>query len=250
MFGKVIESVIARFALRALKKGPVYRAAIDEIRGTLANKSTCLGKIMSQSQKDDLAAQIISEVIAVVTAPDPIMANRERLVNYVLQLAKFLVLVLAPLSDEEEDVTGLRGRPGITGELRAYIPELAQKDEFLKEHLWAHLDNPTSQDIDDLCDAQYQLFHFMTTVFNRTRVALGDHHPSPEKDWYRPFVAAMCACEEHNYRKAIGLPDILAQQDNWADLAALTYLTFAKIVMSDAKYPNFEWEERYKRENA
>lgn len=242
MLGKIFDNLRARLALRSLGKNPVYQAAIAAIRETLADDSKGLGKHASQKFKKDLAERLIREVGEVVTAQNPVMANREKLASYVLEMAKYQVLVLPSPNEPEEEVTGLRGRPGITGELRAHLKEIAEKDKDIKELAWS-LDNRTPQDLYEACHFKYWVAGFMANVFHCTRIALGDNHPSPEKDWYRPFVAAMCAWEEHNFREVIGLPDVLATQDNYGSIAALKYSTFLDTVMGGAKYPNFEWED-------
>jgi len=70
--------------------------------------------------------------------------------------------------------------------------------------------------------------------------------PSPEKDWFRPFVEAMCAVEEARYRKQLGLPDVLNQSDSYGDIAPLKYPTFMNFVFDSAcRFPNLAWEDHY-----
>ena len=140
----------------------------------------------------------------------------------------------------------MRGRPGISGELKAHLKEIAEKDKEIRELAWS-LDNP--EQLYNACLLRYWTAAFLANGFNRTRIALGDHHPSREKDWFRPFLAAMCAWEEYGYREAIGLPDILATQTGYGIVAGLRYQSFLSIVMSGAQYPNFEWEEQCKPEH-
>src|SRR5436309_161836 len=165
------------------------------------------------------------------------------------EMAKYQVLVLPSQSDSEEEITGLRGEPGITGELKAHLQEIAQKDKTIREFA-AALDNPSPEELFDACLFKYWVSGFLANLFQSTRVALGDYHPSVDKDWYRPFVAAICAWEEYNFRRAIGLPDVLATQDGLGSMAALKYSIYANIVMSGTKYPNFESEEEYAPKDA
>jgi len=246
MLDNVLTNLKARWVLKRLGKNPVYSAAINFIRETLSDTSRGLGKHASQKFKEELAERMLREVGEVLASQDPLLANRERLTGYVLQMAKYQVLILPSVEEPEDDVSGLRGRPGITGELKGHLGEIAERDREIKELAWS-LGTHTDQDLFDACLFRYWVAWFMTHVFMCTRIALGDNHPSSEKDWFRPFVAAMCAWEEHNYREAIGLPDVLATQDSYGSVAALKYSTFLNIVMSGAKYPNFEWDEHYKR---
>jgi len=242
MLGNLFKRLRGWLAVKALEKNPVYGMVFTTIRDTLTDPSKGLGKYADQEFKQELTEQILKEVAEVVSTQNPVMANRKKLADYVLKMAKYQVLILPAPNEPEEEVSGLRGKPGITGEIKAHLKEIAEKDEEIKELAWS-LDTPTVQDIYEACVVRYWVAVFKAAVFHSIRLALGDYHPTPEKDWYRPFVAAMCAWEEYNYREKIGLPDI-------SPIAALKYLSFFHVVMSGAKYPNFEWEEHYKRKRA
>ncbi|HZR02012.1 MAG TPA: hypothetical protein VFA81_02420 [Burkholderiales bacterium] len=248
MIGGLIKKLQGLWAVRSLLRNPLYQGVLSEIQATLSDETKGLGKYASREFKAEIAERALREVSEVLLSPNPVLANREKLAGYVLQLAKYQVLVLPSRTEPEEDVTGLRGQPGVTGELKAHIAAIAEKDKEIKELAWS-LDNHTEQDIYEACLFRYWVAGFLANVFHKTRILLKDHHPDPEKDWYRPFVAAMCAWEEHNYRDELALPDVLAKQDSHGDLAALKYSTFMDIVMSGARYPNFEWEESFRREN-
>jgi len=250
MLGKLFDYVRAFFAVRALEKHPVSGAAIRHIRKTFSDDSKGLGKYATQKFREDLAQRLLREVGEVITAPNPVMANREKLASYVLGLAKFQVLILPAPNEPEQETTGFRGKPGITGELKAHFKEIAEKDKDIKEFAWS-LGSPTFQQLYEACVFNCIVLGFEANLFHCTRIALGDHHPSPEKDWYRPFVDAMCAWEEHKFRKAIGLPAVLGNQDELGSIAvAAQYASFLSFVTSDAKYPNVAWEEHFKNKNA
>jgi hypothetical protein len=248
MFGKIIDSVRARWALWTLEKNPLYQLAVGEICKTLTDETKGLGKYASQKFKQELAGNILKEVTEVILAGNQVQANREKLTNAVLQMAKYQVLVLPAPSESEEDTTSLRGQPGITGELKAHIKLIAEKDKEIKELAWS-LDNPTEQDIYEACLFQCWVTNLYANVFHMLRMHLKDHPPNLEKDWFRPFVAAICAWEEHNYRKLIELPDALSKDGRSGELEALKYSTFMNMVLDGSKYPNFEWQEAYKTQS-
>jgi len=248
--GKILDHVRAFYAVRAQEKHPVYHAAIRHIRETFSDDSKGIGKHATQKFREDLALRLLREVGEVITAPYPVMANREKLASYVLGLAKFQVLILPAPNEPEQETTGFRGKPGITGELKAHLKEIAEKDKDIKEFAWS-LGSPTLQQLYEACVFNCIVLGFEANLFHCTRIALGDHHPSPEKDWYRPFVDAMCAWEEHQFRKVIGLPAVLGNQDELGfATVALQYASFLRFVTSGAKYPNFAWEEHFKNANA
>jgi len=243
MIGKLIENWKLRKALKAIQKEPIYLVAVQAGQTYLTDESQGIGKYASKEFKQKLAEEIIREVNEVILAPNQLMANREKLTAYTLQMAKYQVLILP--NEGEDDTTGLRGKPGISGELRSNLQKIVEKDKEIKELAWS-LNDPSEKDIYEACLFRYWLFHLKAHVFQTIRIALNDTHNDPEKDWYREFVAAMCAWEEHNYRKLIGLPDILEKEGGIGGLEALKYSTFMDIVLSGATYPNFEWKEAYK----
>jgi hypothetical protein len=247
MIKSLVDKWRAKQALKGLEKNPLYQVAIHTIRETLSDKSAGLGKNASQKFKEELAGDILKVVTEVVLADNQIMVNRVKLADAVVMTAKFQVLVMPSEIESEEEVTGLRGKPGITGQLKAQIREIAEKDETIKRLAWS-LDNPTDKDIYEACLFQYWTYGLSAQVHQMLRLQLNDYHQDPQKDWYRPFMEAMCAWEEHNFREAIGLPGILAEQDEYGSNAALKYSTFINMVLDGSKYPNFEFQEYYSHE--
>jgi hypothetical protein len=189
-----------------------------------------------------VAEEMIEEVAKVVTSPDPRMANRERLTSCVIELAQFQVLVIDP--HPAEDPTGLRGQPGITGELKAHLLELAQKDKGLREFMHAF---PTPKSVDDVWNpvlGQYRINYAWTTVYHTLRFAFDDVNHAEGKDWFKPFVAAMCAWQEHEYRELLGMPPAFEGPETEASKKALKMRFFEKFVLEGARFPDLEWRER------
>jgi hypothetical protein len=247
MLKGLIESFKARKMARDLNSHPIYGIALAMLRSTFDNKSEGLGKHASETTKQTILAQILGEVQKVLSAPNPVMANRERLTGCAISFAKWQVLVLPPVSEEPADPTGLRGKPGITGELKAHVGELAKIDKDLKELSFELGDDVTEVDLRDAVLMRYWRAVNDLNIWNAIRIKLGDCHADHAKDWFHPFLASMCAREEHDYRQHLGLPDALAAQDGFGDIAALKHATFMNFVMDGSRYPNHDWEEHYKR---
>jgi len=203
----------------------------------LYDKGKGIGKCTSPEYKKEIIETIFKDYNEILNSENPILANREKLVGYVLLLAKYQVLILPPESESEDDPTELRGKPGITGELKAHLNEVAKKDKEIKKYLQS-LEDPTENDIYDFCLMQYFKWHFFSGFFNTIRFKVNDYNP--ENDWYRPLVAAMCVWEEHIFRKDIGLPDVMDPDD------ALQYSFYMNIVLNGVQDPNLKWEESYK----
>ena len=196
MFKTLAWKLIERFVA-----GPAVHQISDEMKtpldiGRTAIETCWTGhheviKDFSDQFIKRVAEEMIDEVAKVVTSPDPRMANRERLTSCVMELAQFQVLVIDP--PPTEDPTGLRGQPGITGELKAHLLELAQKDKGLREFMYAF---PTPKSVDDVWNpvlGQYRINYAWTTVYHTLRFAFDDVNHAEGKDWFRPFVAAECA---------------------------------------------------------
>jgi hypothetical protein len=235
----------ARKTLQALERHPTYSVAIGYLRDTLNDISQGLGQYADQETKGVITSQMINEVTKIITSPDPIAANRHEVCNMVIDMARWQVLVLPPASEQPNDPTKLRGRPGITGELYSHLEQIAKVDKDVKE-LACKVGCEGLDELKDTILLRYWRAVLNANVINRVRIQLGDCHSISEKDWFRPFVEAMCAVEEARYRKQLGLPDVLTQSDSYGDIAPLKYSTFMNFVLDPAcKFPNLAWEDHY-----
>jgi hypothetical protein len=199
-------------------------------------------KVFSDQFVKGVAEEMIEEVAKVVTSPDPRMANRERLTSCVIEFAQFQVLVIDP--PPAEDPTGLRGQPGITGELKAHLLELAQKDKGLREFMHAF---PTPKNADDVGKPVWgrsRVVGAWTSVYGMLRFAFDDVNHAEGKDWFKPFVAAMCAWQEYLYRELLGMPPAFEgpEPEAWKKAVKMSY--FSEFVLEGGRFPDLEWCER------
>lgn len=235
-----------RRAIRALQATPIGAAAVAGIRRTIGDTSQGLGRHASKKFKTELAQRLLQDALEVLSSSEQVLANREKLAAFTVIMAKYQVLVLPPAGDPEPETTGLRGLPGITGELRAHLAALAGKDDELRQ-LRFSLPDASDDTLYQACLLSYWRAGVAVNVFDDIRRTLGDCHSQAEKDWYRPFLVSMCAWEEHTFRSMIGLPDVLAVDDEFGTMAGLKHSAFLNIVMSGVQYPNLEWQDRYNR---
>lgn len=241
MFSSIREWWLGRRALRPLMADPIGAAAVRNIRQALGDTSRGIGRHSSRKFKEEIAQRLLQDLCEILGSGDRVLANREKLATYTLVMAKYQVLVLPPEGDPEPEITGLRGLPGISGELRAHLDSIAGKDEEIRNLRYGiPVQGPDA--LYTACLLSYWRAGIGANVFDHTRRALGDFHTLDERDWYRPFLASMCAWHEHQFRLAIGLPDVLAEQDESGEMAGLKHSTFLNIVMSGAQHPGLEWE--------
>jgi hypothetical protein len=186
------------------------------------------------------ATKILQEVMRILASDNPRMENRQALAGLVVQYARLQVLVMDP--DPIEDPTGFRGQPGLTGAMKARIPEIASLDPWLREFLHG-FDIHTFDDQWNMVLLRYRQAWIWSEVLNAVRFDLDDYNRAVTKDWYQPFIAAMAAAYEHDCRKALGLPSALDDSDGMADLRARMMSTFLNRVLEGHTYPDLVWSD-------
>lgn len=229
-----------RVAIRELEALPAVQIARIAIREKWVENQQ-MTQDFSRETIDMQAASMMQKVIDVATSETPWMANRSMLAECVIEYAQYAILVLEP--PPAEDVTGFRGLPGITGELQAFVMELASKDDGFREAL---RELPHGDDRDMVWDFvvyRNRILWAWAEVFQSMRYAYNDHASGAEEDWYRPFVAAMFACQEDIYRKSLGLPPVLQKEGDGGQLRALWYSTFMNCVINGDPNPLRSWRE-------
>ncbi len=199
-------------------------------------------KVFSDQLVKHHTEKMMEEVAKVATSSDPRMANRERLVSCVIELAQFQVLIIDPLP--AEDPTGLRGQPGITGELKAHLQVLVEKDKGLREFMHAFSTPNNADDVWSPVMGRYRIAFAWTHVHQMLRFAFDDVNHAEGKDWFKPFVAAECAWQEYQYRELLGMPSALEVGETEAWKNALKMSFFSQCVLEGARFPDLKWRER------
>jgi hypothetical protein len=232
--------------------GPAVPQISDEMKTTLDVGRTAIEtywsgnheviKVFSDQFVKRITEKMREEVIKVATSPDPRMANRERLTSCVIELAQFQVLIVNP--PPVEDPTGLRGQPGITGELMAHLLELVEKDKRLREFMHAFPTPKNAEDAWNTIWGQYRIVGAWTYIHQMLRFAFDDANHAEGKDWFKPFVAAECAWQEYQYRELLGMPPVLEGGETEAWKNALKMSFFSQCVLEGARFPDLEWRER------
>jgi len=198
-----------------------------------------LRDFIDEQRREELARKFFLEISKICNARDPVTACRDQFATIVLKLASYQVLVIPP--EPENDPSGLRGQPGISGELATHLDVLFRKNDDLRSAKFRVADTKSGQDHCRLVQKWFWETHWWLETLNATRIELGDSNP--DNDWFWPFLHAACAHHEHVYRWELELRP--AFDDSIAGEASTAYSMFADIVLSGAKDPAEEWRNYY-----
>lgn len=199
----------------------------------------------SQETLDRIGGQLVDEGLAIAQSENPAMENRKRLCDAVLEAARLQVLIMPP--PPEEDVTGMRGKLGVSGELKARMIEIVQADKDLRG--WFDANQWPYETWDEVWNpvlVRYFIVLSRANVLSALRKELGDF-PKGRPDWYPLFLQTQCAYYEFEYRERIGMPPSLPEVEGWAGMTSLKYSLFVNCVSEGAQYPDDDWRERCRR---
>jgi hypothetical protein len=118
----------ARTAVEAGRSNPVLRSVVK--KAAVIYDQIPLRDYISEETRFELSRQLFLEINGICNAADPVLACRDKLAKTMLKFASYQVLVIPPAP--EEDPSGLRGQPGITGELKARLDQLVQRNDELR----------------------------------------------------------------------------------------------------------------------
>ena len=197
-----------------------------------------LAEYIDEQRRARLARELFLEINRICNARDPITTCREALASALLLYASYQVLVIPPAP--QADPSGLRGQPGISGELRDRLADLLVKDNDLRSVAFRETGSNESGAMDRVLDRLYWESAWLLETTNATRIALGDM-PDSGQDWFPAFVYAQCAKQEHDYRWMLEMPP--AFPAGIAREASTACAVFTDIVISGAADPVAEWRD-------
>jgi len=127
----------ARTAIEASRDNPILRSVVN--KAAVIYDQIPLRDFITAEVRNELSRQLFLEVNGICNAADPIVACRDKLVKMMLRFASYQVLVIPPAP--ENDPSGLRGQPGITGELKARLVQVVQKNDSLRTEMYEATDS-------------------------------------------------------------------------------------------------------------
>jgi len=226
------------------------RTAVEEQRQNPALEATVrqssqiydripLRDFIGDDKRAELGRELYLKINRICNASQPATICREKYAAALLVMAPYQVLMIRP--SPEEDVSGLRGQPGITGEMGSYLVELFKKNDALRTIMFAESEVIEYDDYWQLTQRLYWESYWLFETLHAARIALGDVNEG--EDWNDAFLHAACVNAEHTFRWNLELPP--AFDESIAKKASNAYSMFTDIVMSGDKDPAAEWRNYY-----
>jgi hypothetical protein len=228
-------------AIATNRKNPAMQAAVH--RSAQIYQDIPLHEFITEAERQELARDLFLEINRICNAKVPQAVCRQSLAETMLKFSQYQVLVIPP--PPEADPSGLRGQPGISGELQGHLVELAQRAENLRADLFGTTTSITFDSVWQIVQTLYWKSFWRLETINATRIEIGDHNKNG--DWFRPFMHAACASAEHRYRSNLDLPP--AFDPELAKPVSTAYSIYTDIVISGTSDPDAEWRDYYKDSN-
>ena len=228
----------ASTAVRAGQENPVLHAVVTQ--SAVIFEQTPLRDYITEEERSELSRQLFLEINSVCNATDPMLAGRNKLATTMLKFASYQVLVIPPAP--EEDPSGLRGQPGITGQLKERLLQIVQKNDVLRAEMHGATDSRSYEAMWEVVQRLYWKSYWLLGTFNAARIEMKDVEKG--NDWYRSFMHAACANQEHLYRWELEMPPAFAE--DVARAASTAYSVFTDIVLSGEQNPVTEWRACHK----
>lgn len=224
-------------AARALREDPTFNKAVA--RASEIYSEIPLGRFIDEQRREALARELFLELNDICSARDPKTACRDKLVRSMLRFAPLQVVMIPPPPDE--DTTGLRDLPGITGELQPRLRDLMASDAEFRSDVVRAAGGDEPENAWAALQRSYWETYWFLEAFNATRIELGD--TNADSDWYRPFMHAACVNQEHIYRRELDLPP--AFDENVAQVVVTAFSIYTDVVVSGTDDPDSEWKAYY-----
>lgn len=227
--------------MEASRDNPLLHSVVKH--ASLIYDEIPLREFITEEKQAELSRELYLEIFGICNAVNPVMACRDKLAATMLRFASYQVLVIPPAP--EEDPSGLRGQPGISGALNEHLLRILEVSDQLRTEIYDATDARSFDAVWQAVQKLYWTSCWFLRTFDAARVELND--VAEGEDWFKYFEHAACANQEHLYRWALEIPP--AFDEEIAAQASAAYSVFTDIVLSGEENPVAEWRDYHKRSN-
>ena len=141
-----------------------------------------LAGLIDEARRSKLARDLYLDISRICNTTDPKTTCREELAAMMQKSAGFQVLVIPP--PPEPDDSGLRDQPGVTGELKAHLPQVCRKNDQIRSATYKETDQPKYMKYAKTCRKRLQdwirkgspnCFHLESLLDAEHEQQLGNH---------------------------------------------------------------------------
>ena len=198
-----------------------------------------LREFVSEERRVELSRELYLTINRICSARQPSAICREKYATAMLEMASYQVLMIPAPPDADD--SGLRGQPGITGELGTYLVDFFKKNDRLRAAMFGEEGIAEYADYRNLLQRLYWESVWLLETLHAARNELDDADTA--ENWHDMFLYAACVNAENSYRWDLELPP--AFDPDIAKQASTAYSMFTDIVMSGAENPAAEWRDYY-----
>jgi hypothetical protein len=197
----------------------------------------------SETFRENYQRLLVQEGTEIAAAPSPRLEMRVRLADAMAEVARMLVLVMAPPPDE--DRFGLRGQLGLSGELRERLLEILNANSKDFEEWLPVAAFRDREEAVAAINGRFLLSLARANVLCALREPLGDIDANREvADWYRAALLSTAAFWEHQFRLSLNMPATLPQEPEWGRHTDMKHKLYFDCVRDGSPFPDEAWVER------
>ena len=186
--------------------------------------------------------EIAKEINEIILSEDRFNLLRQKIGGSVLGFAQFHVLMLDSKKDTKDSLVG---SPGVSGQLKKHIVQIAETNELMQEEIHGWEDSSRKNDLKFMQGyvlSKYHIWYWRHAIFDALRIETKDYNQNLDKDWSKPFLYSMCAYEEYNYREKLKLKQELG------GIQSFQNSMFLELVLKGEKYPDLAFYKLFKED--
>lgn len=221
-------------AKKAIAQNPLYEIVFHHVRTEIQESPHQLIQKLSAEHKENIIQDICNVADTIWQAPDRILSNRKNLLECLLEQVDYEILLVEPGNE-------LTSFEGVSGELKDFLSDFAQKRIDSGNFVWRQETKPTKDEAYNLVWGRWWRANFNSTILNGVRIYLKDFNANLGRDWFDPLKYSLATFAEYSFRKEYGLNQIIE------GVRVLQYTTFPDIVLQGHQDPLVEWEKTYNK---